>query len=54
MFEIMESRIFAILMSAFLVVAFITEKATGIIATELRLPFKRNKGKNRGVKLLRP
>ena len=52
MFEIMESRVLAILLST--VVAFITEKATGIIATQLRLPCKRDKGKNGEVKLLRP
>ena len=52
MFEIMESRVLAILLST--VVAFITEKATGIMATQLRLPCKRDKGKNGEVKLLRP
>ena len=52
MFEIMESRVLAILLST--VVAFITEKATDIIATQLRLPCKRDKGKNGEVKLLRP
>ena len=41
MFEIMESRVLAILLST--VVAFITEKATGIIATQLRLPCKRKR-----------
>ena len=53
MFEIMASRVLAILLSTFPVVAFITEKATGIIATQLRLPCKRDKGKNGEVKLLR-
>ena len=43
MFEIMESRVLAILLST--VVAFITEKATGIIATQLRLPCKRKREK---------
>ena len=46
MFEIMGSRVLAILLSTFPVMAFITEKATGIIATQLRLPCKRDKGKN--------
>ena len=54
MFEIMESRVLAILLSTFPVMAFITEKATGTIATQLRLPCKRDKGKNGEVKLLRP
>ena len=54
MFEVMESKVLAILLSTFLVLAFITEKASGIIATLLRLPCKRNKGKNREVKLLQP
>ena len=45
MFEIMESGVLAILLSAFSVVAFITEKATGIIATQLRLPCKRKREK---------
>ena len=54
MFEIMESGVLAILLSTFPVMAFITEKATGIIATQLRLPCKRDKGKNGEVKLLRP
>ena len=43
MFEIIESRVLAILLST--VVAFITEKATGIIATQLRLPCKRKREK---------
>ena len=38
MFEIMESKVLAIPLSTFLVVAFITEKAAGIIATQFRLP----------------
>ena len=54
MFEVMASRVLAILLSTFAVVAFITEKATVIIATLLSLPCKRNKGKNGEVKLLRP
>ena len=45
MFEIMESKILAIPLSTFLVVAFITEKASGIIATQLRLPCKRKREK---------
>ena len=52
MFEIMESRVLAILLSTFPVMAFITEKATGIIATQLRLPCKRDKGKNGEVKII--
>ena len=35
MFEVMESKVLAILLSTFLVLAFITEKASGIIATVL-------------------
>ena len=54
MFEIMESKVLAVPLSTFLVVAFITEKAAGIIATQFRLPRKRNEGKYREVKLLRP
>ena len=50
MFEIIESRVLAILLSTFPVVTFVTEKATGIIATQLRLPCKRNKGKNGEIK----
>ena len=50
----MESRVLAILLRTFPVVAFITEKATGIIATQLSFPCKRGKGKNGEVKLLRP
>ena len=45
MFERMESKVLAIPLSTFLVVAFITEKASGIIATQLRLPCKKNKEK---------
>ena len=56
MFEIMESRVLAILLSSFLVVAFITEKAAGI--TALRCPkapwCKKNKENHREVNLLRP
>ena len=54
MFEIMESRVLAIPLSTFLAVAFITEKAAGIIATQFRFPRKRNEGTYREVKLLRP
>ena len=47
MLEIMESRVLAILLSTrfWYIVAFKTEKAAGIIATQFRLPCKRNKRK---------
>ena len=54
MFEIMELKVLAIPLSTFLVVAFITEKAAGITATQFRLPRKRNERKYREVKLLWP
>ena len=44
MFEILESKVLAIPLSTFLVVAFIAEKAAGIIATQFRLSRKRNEG----------
>ena len=44
-FEIMESGVLAILLSTFSGVAFITEKATGIIATQLLLSCKRKREK---------
>ena len=49
--------VLVILLSTFnflFVVAFKTEKAVGIIATQFRLPCKRNKRKYREVKLFRP
>ena len=55
LFKIMESRVFAILLSTFLVVAFITEKATSITYLQCP-PFCRkysptkNQGKDREVK----
>ena len=47
MLEIMESRVLAILLSTrfWYIVAFKTEKAAGIIATQFRLPCKWNKRK---------
>ena len=60
MFEIMESRVLAILLSTFLVVAFITDKAAGMTApgcrpARARWPWcKKNKESHREVNLLRP
>ena len=56
MFEIMESRVLAILLSTFLVVAFITDKAAGITALRCRqAPWcKKNKEGHREVNLLWP
>ena len=57
MFEIMESRVLAILLSTFLVVAFITGKAAGITAPcrpALARWCKKNKESHREVNLLRP
>ena len=56
MFEIMESRVLAILLSSFLVVAFITDKAAGYIAPKCpQAPWcKKNKESHREVNLLRP
>ena len=54
MFEIMESRVLAVLLSTFLVVAFITEKAAGFTAPRLRCPprCKKKKENYREVDLL--
>ena len=50
----MESRVLAILMSSFLVMAFIAEKAAGYIAPQCP-PFRtKNKGNYREVNVLRP
>ena len=57
MFDIMESRVLAILLSTFLVVAFITDKAAGFTALQKcrQAPcFKKNKESHREVNLLRP
>ena len=58
MFEIMESRVLAILLSTFLVVAFITDKAAGITAPRCRPArarwCKKNKESHREVNLLWP
>ena len=56
MFAIMESRVLAILLSTFLVVAFITDKAAGFTAPQCRrAPWcKKNKESHREVNLLRP
>ena len=56
MFETMESRVLAILLSTFLVVAFITEKAAGYIAPQCPQAHwcKNNKENHREVNLLRP
>ena len=56
MFEIMELRVLAILLSSFLVVAFITDKAAGIQTLQCpQAPWcKKNKESHREVNLLRP
>ena len=52
MFEIMESRVLAVLLSTFLVVAFITEKAAGFTALQCPPFCKKNKENYREVDLL--
>ena len=52
MFEIMESRVLAVLLSTFLVVAFITEKAAGFTAPRCPPVCKKKKENYREVDLL--
>ena len=52
MFAIMESRVLAVLLSTFLVVAFITEKAAGLTAPRCPPVCKKNKENYREVDLL--
>lgn len=52
MFAIMESRVLAVLLSTFLVVAFITEKAAGFTAPRCPPVCKKNKENYREVDLL--